>query len=216
MFRREASAQILSTTTGAREESDTSTSREGGRAGTGGCQPSRSLATGIAAGTVLVLSVLAVLVRDGPRSSDGLNPPTHVPPVPPVPAAPPSPAPPPAPPLSPGHLPKVYTQLHLDISRVLRVSKFRSGAGHDYSDPMESCCSMKHYFEFRVGAWDSIDVFAPMNGTIRAVREEWAGTQLEIEAQAAPGLNIVIFHINVRGHSAASAAVVLRSTRSPV
>ncbi len=81
---------------------------------------------------------------------------------------------------------------------MLRVSRFRSGAGHDYSDSAENCRSMKHYFEFHDGAWDSVDVVAPLNGTIRAVREEWAGTQLEIEALVAPGLNVVIFHIDVR------------------
>ena len=57
---------------------------------------------------------------------------------------------------------------------------------------------MKHYFEFHDSAWDSVDVVAPLNGTIRAVREEWAGTQLEIEAVVSPGLNVVIFHIDVR------------------
>ena len=57
---------------------------------------------------------------------------------------------------------------------------------------------MKHYFEFRDGAWDTVNVVAPLNGTVRAVREEWAGTQLEIESTARPGLNIVLFHIDVR------------------
>lgn len=43
--------------------------------------------------------------------------------------------------------PKFFTASHVDVSRIEHVSKFRSRAGHDYSDSFESCCSMKHYFQ---------------------------------------------------------------------
>ena len=39
-----------------------------------------------------------------------------------------------------------YTASHIDISTLQFVSKFRSRAGHDYSDSFEKCASLKHYF----------------------------------------------------------------------
>ncbi len=202
MFRSEASVYIVPPAAeGVQlQESDSSGARRAPeRRQTPSCHPlaCRHIPNKIfvgAAATVLVLFAVVALAE--PRG-DGLGSPTGVPTVPqPGPLAPVVPAPSPSP--TPGQLPKVYTHPHLDISRVLRISRFRSGAGHDYSDSAESCRSMKHYFEFHDGAWDNVDVVAPMNGTIRAVREEWAGTQLEIEALVAPGLSVVIFHIDVR------------------
>jgi len=43
-------------------------------------------------------------------------------------------------------LPKFITASHVKISDIAYVSKFRSSAGHDFSDSFEVCCSMKHYF----------------------------------------------------------------------
>jgi len=43
-------------------------------------------------------------------------------------------------------LPQFITASHIDISDVASVSRFRSAAGHDFSDSFETCCSMKHYF----------------------------------------------------------------------
>src|SRR5437588_666737 len=46
----------------------------------------------------------------------------------------------------PNHVPKVITANFIDLSRVYDISKYRSGAGHDYSLNGETCRSMKHYF----------------------------------------------------------------------
>jgi len=43
-------------------------------------------------------------------------------------------------------LPKVVTASYFPTDLVQRVSRFRSGFGHDYSDDFEDCRSMKHYF----------------------------------------------------------------------
>ena len=43
-------------------------------------------------------------------------------------------------------LPPFITASHIDLSDVASVSRFRSAAGHDFSDSFETCCSMKHYF----------------------------------------------------------------------
>ena len=43
-------------------------------------------------------------------------------------------------------LSQFITASHIDVSDVASVSRFRSAAGHDFSDSFETCCSMKHYF----------------------------------------------------------------------
>ena len=43
-------------------------------------------------------------------------------------------------------LPPFITASHIKMSDIRYVSKFRSSAGHDFSDSFETCCSMKHYF----------------------------------------------------------------------
>jgi len=43
-------------------------------------------------------------------------------------------------------VPQFYQVSHIDVSALEAVSKFRSRAGHDYSDSFEECCSLKHYF----------------------------------------------------------------------
>ena len=45
------------------------------------------------------------------------------------------------------NVPKFITADFIDLSGVTSISKFRSGAGHDYSDSDEKCRSMKHYFQ---------------------------------------------------------------------
>lgn len=85
---------------------------------------------------------------------------------------------------------------YIDSSAVARISKFRSGVGHDYSDDFETCRSMKHYFQPREGIdAAAIPITAPVSGTVVEVREEWAGTQVAIQAQDQPGFTLMIFHI---------------------
>ena len=43
-------------------------------------------------------------------------------------------------------VPQFYTTSHIDVSTLEAVSKFRSRAGHDYTDNFEECASLKHYF----------------------------------------------------------------------
>ena len=44
------------------------------------------------------------------------------------------------------NLPYFITAPHVDLADIAFVSKFRSTAGHDFSDSFEICRSMKHYF----------------------------------------------------------------------
>ena len=43
-------------------------------------------------------------------------------------------------------IPQFVSTNVMDLVNISQISKFRSGAGHDYSDDFESCRSMKHYF----------------------------------------------------------------------
>ncbi len=75
----------------------------------------------------------------------------------------------------------------IELDKIAKISKFRSGVGHDFSKgPDESCRSMKHYFEpigidsdfwhrfhngqFSKSEWPTVSYFAPVSGKIIDVR----------------------------------------------
>lgn len=65
-------------------------------------------------------------------------------------------------------LPQFITASHIDVADLEYVSRFRSSAGHDFSDSFESSSSMKHYFhpldfyEVRF----SQPIYSPVDGVI--------------------------------------------------
>lgn len=97
-----------------------------------------------------------------------------------------------------------FIQAHyLDPRAIARISRFRSGAGHDFSDDHESCRSMKHYLWPQGGepgathdpSWTLLPIFSPVDGRIaRVIPESW-GDQVWIEPAAAPGYLVRIFHV---------------------
>jgi hypothetical protein len=55
---------------------------------------------------------------------------------------------------------------------------------------------MKHYFQPKDSVtWGSIKIFSPVNGTVARLYEEWAGTQIQIQATDHPLHRINIFHV---------------------
>jgi hypothetical protein len=87
---------------------------------------------------------------------------------------------------------------YIELDKIERISKFRSGIGHDYRDDAESCRSMKHYYQPKNSVdWSAIKIFSPIHGTIVRIIEEWAGTQLWIQPNDQPSYTIIIFHINM-------------------
>lgn len=96
-------------------------------------------------------------------------------------------------------LPKFVTTNYIELDKIYRISKFRSSVGHNYSDFVEDCRSMKHYFEPAADVdWSSVKIFAPVSGTITRVEEEAiGGTKLEIASDAYPAFRFSIFHINL-------------------
>lgn len=94
---------------------------------------------------------------------------------------------------------------YIDLSRITQISKFRSAAGHDFSDSFEACRSMKHYFwpaggnpgEEHDPSWTTIEIYSPCDGTISLGSKEWAGYQVWIDSEEYPAFQIRIFHVTL-------------------
>jgi hypothetical protein len=106
-------------------------------------------------------------------------------------------------------VPTLVTSHYLDLAAIDRISLFRSGIGHDYSDSLERCRSMKHYFMPRAGIdWGTLTVSSPAEGTIVDVRPETTfGSQILIRPTALSAATIVIFHVVPDGGIAAGTRV---------
>ena len=95
-------------------------------------------------------------------------------------------------------VPRFITHHYIDLPSISRISRFRSGEGHDYSDSVETCRSMKHYFVPRYTTLDAstIPVYSPIDGEIFRLRQEWAGVQIEIRSKDYPAFRPILFHVN--------------------
>lgn len=90
----------------------------------------------------------------------------------------------------------LITHSYIDPRAIARISRFRSGVGHDFSDGRERCRSMKHYVEPRPELdWAAIEIFAPATGELVELAPEWAGARLRLRPESAPERRIVIFHV---------------------
>ena len=92
----------------------------------------------------------------------------------------------------------------VELQKMDEISKFRSGAGHDYSDDFESCRSMKHYFNPKSDVDRfTIKIFSPISGTIVGTTDEWTedsvskGTMISIITDSYPFFYVIIYHINL-------------------
>lgn len=94
-------------------------------------------------------------------------------------------------------VPKLATHNYIDLARIDRISKFRSGIGHDYADDFERCRSMKHYFQTPQDASAaSVRIYAPFAGTVTRTIQEWAGVQIHITSKDYPAFTAILFHVN--------------------
>ncbi|AHG88987.1 hypothetical protein J421_1450 [Gemmatirosa kalamazoonensis] len=92
-------------------------------------------------------------------------------------------------------VPPVIQAHYIDLARIAAISRFRSGIGHDYSDDVERCRSMKHYFRPAGTDWASVRIVSPVTGRVTRIIEEWAGTQIQIRPSAWPAFGVVLFHV---------------------
>jgi hypothetical protein len=101
-------------------------------------------------------------------------------------------------------LPQFVDTNCIDLDKITKISRFRSGAGHDYSDDFESCRSMKHYFQPEEGSdYESIRIFSPVDGTIVGITDEWQGQELYkgtvvgIQPDGHRAFSVALFHIDL-------------------
>jgi len=101
-------------------------------------------------------------------------------------------------------LPQFIASQCIELNKIQKISKFRSGEGHDYSDDFESCRSMKHYFLPKNDLpYQTVKIISPVNGTITGTTEEWEetdlwkGTAIGIKPENHEAFHLVLFHINL-------------------
>ena len=101
-------------------------------------------------------------------------------------------------------VPKFVNRLHIDLSqittdgnvkyRVIRsISKFRSSAGHDSSDSVETCRSMKHYFG---NPDENTKIYSPISGTVtQTFPEGTTGDAVSIQSDIYPAFVFRLWHV---------------------
>lgn len=94
-------------------------------------------------------------------------------------------------------IPRFVSSDYIDLAMISKISRFRSGEGHDYSDDFESCRSMKHYYvPFNDLDWAGVNIFSPVDGIVVQLDQGWAGNQVRIESEKYPKLFFILFHVN--------------------
>ena len=96
-------------------------------------------------------------------------------------------------------LPRFVAVDFVDLNHITSISKFRSGAGHNYADRFEDQRSMKHYylpFDASGGTNSTIEVYSPVDGRVTMIWDEGTRSyQVRVVPSAYPYLTFVIFHV---------------------
>jgi hypothetical protein len=95
--------------------------------------------------------------------------------------------------------PRILNANYIDLSKIGRISRFRSTAGHSFTNDTgdETCRSMKHYFEPMLSLdWTTVDIYAPATGTIWGVVGEPIGFQIRLRPRDVPAMDVTIFHVS--------------------
>ncbi len=114
-----------------------------------------------------------------------------------------------------GSLPQFIQADFIDLDSIYSISKFRSGAGHDFSDGGERCRSMKHYFNTqdtsqklaiyeksngvppKPDGINDINIYSPVDGEVVAIESEQMpiGEQIYIRPKSYSDYTVRLFHI---------------------
>jgi len=94
-------------------------------------------------------------------------------------------------------VPSIIAADYIELDKIDRVSLFRSGVGHDYSDGVETCRTMKHYFMPKANVdWAAVVISSPLPGTIARMENETTfGTQIQIASAVLPAATVILFHV---------------------
>lgn len=90
-------------------------------------------------------------------------------------------------------IPKLVFTDYTVLDSVQRISRFRSGVGHDYSDGFENCRSMKHYYPVAKGT----PIYSPISGTVNFLLQEWSGHKVQIIHKDEPAFYFELFHVEL-------------------
>ena len=107
-------------------------------------------------------------------------------------------------------IPKFATSNFIELDRIDRMSKLRSGYGHDFSyGTDEECRSMKHYFWAKGGdpggthnpPWMTVKYYSPVDGTLRDViyteHEYGQEAQFVLHPTEQTAFRIKFFHVKL-------------------
>ncbi len=116
-------------------------------------------------------------------------------------------------------LPKFVHKNFIELDKIYKISKFRSGVGHDFSrgfNETSSCRSMKHYFEpigvnesfwtkyhegnFSESDWPVVKYFSPVSGKVVDLRSSKNALgevekQFLIQSKEYPSVYFGFFHV---------------------
>ena len=110
-----------------------------------------------------------------------------------------------------------FTQLE----KIQEISRFRSSAGHDFSDDCETCRSMKHYFAPFPAylANNTVEVRCPVDGQVVAVTAETHGAspsglnkQVRIRSTLHPEYTFVFFHVDLAPPNVTPGVMISKGT----
>lgn len=106
-------------------------------------------------------------------------------------------------------IPKFVDTIYIDMRKITSISKFRSAAGHNYSDGTqfgaalalkgsdnraEDCRSMKHYFRFPDV---SVPIYAPVSGYVNSIRDGDLAATISIISDVQPAFEFQVFHVEL-------------------
>ena len=103
-------------------------------------------------------------------------------------------------------IPKFIGKDFTQLSKIDKISKFRSGIGHSYTDDFETCRSMKHYYDpyeiYREN--NNVEIYSPASGSIVSVSNDGHGAsiglnnkQIHIRPDDQPAFVFVLFHCDL-------------------
>jgi len=107
---------------------------------------------------------------------------------------------------NPDEIPRFVTRDFTQLEKIDKISKFRSGEGHDYSDFIETCRTMKHYYDPKSEnkANNVIEIYSPVDGEIEELVHAGLGTsgeligkRIHIKSSEYPSYSFVLFHIDL-------------------
>ena len=110
-------------------------------------------------------------------------------------------------------IPRFVEKNFTQLNKIEKISKFRSGFGHSYTDATETCRSMKHYFSpfqrFRDN--NIVEIYSPVNGIISSVMNDGYGAsiglknkEVQIKPDSQPAFVFILFHCDIISAAVAS------------